>query len=369
MPKYKRGPNKYCVRIYLSGKPKDWIVHGTAAEADRFEARKRLELAATAQSEHRTAPTFSQFCAAEYKLHAEQQLGAATWANRQYTLATLSEYFGDTKLDAFSPTLIAEYRRERLELVGATKVNDEVRHLGTVLRYAVGIGVPAVVPKLKKLPEPKTTGRVRVWSAAEVAKLYAAIQAECPRLLGLAVVLVNTGMRKGEVLALEWSWVDVQRGLIFIQPNAYWRPKSNKPREVPLGSALRPWLDVPAAHREHAKYVFCTRRKKQTGALWSADRYVTWPQNQFDRAIATAGIGGSPHVARHTFASHFLRAVPDLFLLAQVLGHSHTRVTEIYSHLLPDHLAKARDAVNIPAPLASLPRHGSDMESRSKNRK
>jgi hypothetical protein len=39
--------------------------------------------------------------------------------------------------------------------------------------------------------------------------------------------------------------------------------------------------------------------------------------------------------------------VPDLFLLAQVLGHSHQRVTELYTHLLPGHLARARNAVNL----------------------
>ncbi len=50
---------------------------------------------------------------------------------------------------------------------------------------------------------------------------------------------------------------------------------------------------------------------------------------------------------RHTFASHFLQKVPDLFLLAQVLGHSHQRLTELYAHLLPDHLARARNAVNL----------------------
>jgi len=36
-----------------------------------------------------------------------------------------------------------------------------------------------------------------------------------------------------------------------------------------------------------------------------------------------------------------------LFLLAHVLGHSHQRVTELYAHLLPDHLARARNAVNL----------------------
>ncbi|AKU97966.1 hypothetical protein AKJ09_04630 [Labilithrix luteola] len=46
-----------------------------------------------------------------------------------------------------------------------------------------------------------------------------------------------------------------------------------------------------------------------------------------------------------TFASKFLERMPDLFALARITGHSHTRVTELYSHLLPDHLAATRNVV------------------------
>ena len=48
------------------------------------------------------------------------------------------------------------------------------------------------------------------------------------------------------------------------------------------------------------------------------------------------------------YASHFLRDVPDLFELARVLGHSHVRVTELYTHRLPGHLERARNAVDLP---------------------
>lgn len=353
MPVYKRGPSKYCVRIYQAGKPKDWVIHGSKSDAEKFEARKRVELASQGPVEWRAAPSFSSFLTT-YKLHAKQHLGALTWRNRRYTLATLGQYFGELKLDQIAPVDIATYQAARLKTVRPVVINDETRHLCTVLRYASSIGVPAIVPKYKKLPEPKTTGRVKVWSVDDVKMLYAAVQATCPRLLGMTAVLLNTGMRRGEVLALEWSWIDLERELILIQPNLYWRPKSNRPREVPLSPAIRQWLAVPPREREHATYVFCTRRQKRAQAdvkeRWSHAPYASWPQNQFDRAIEAAGIGGSPHVARHTFASHFLKAVPDLFLLARVLGHSHTRVTEIYSHLLPDHLAKARGAVSLPVP-------------------
>jgi integrase len=91
------------------------------------------------------------------------------------------------------------------------------------------------------------------------------------------------------------------------------------------------------------------RRKRLGRFVFPAshgDRYAEWPRRAFDRARRAAGLKGGPHTLRHTYASHFLQAVPDIFLLAKVLGHSETRTTRLYSHLLPDHLARARNAVN-----------------------
>ena len=124
----------------------------------------------------------------------------------------------------------------------------------------------------------------------------------------------------------------------------------NEPREVPIGSALMPWLSVPKGERKSKRWVVATLE---------GEGYTAWPQKQFDRAKKAARhdgapIGGSPHVCRHTYASHFLASTPDLYLLAQVLGHSHSRVTELYAHLLPEHLARARDAVNLPVPIRGL---------------
>ena len=372
MPIYKRGPNRYCIRIYQQGKPRDWIVNGTKKEAETFESRKRLELAAAAPTESRTAPGFSDFCLGRYRLHAEAHLAPATWRNRQYTLATLIEHFENKRIDRITASDVEKYQHARLKDVSAVKVNDEVKCFKAILNYAAKHGVPARVPAVSRLPERKTKGRVKVWTADEVQRLYAAVQDECPKLLGMTVVLMNTGLRKGELLALEWSSVDLERQYLKIYPSEEWRPKDNEPREVPIGAAALPWLDVTARMRLSDRWVFPARRKK-VGGKWVAERYKVWPQNQFDRAVAKAKVGGSPHVCRHTYASHFLAKVPDLFLLAQVLGHSHGRVTSLYSHLLPDHLERARDAVNMAAPLmlmAGTPDgHDRDTEPVRKRRK
>jgi integrase len=77
-----------------------------------------------------------------------------------------------------------------------------------------------------------------------------------------------------------------------------------------------------------------------------------FPSKLWYRVTKAAKLTGGPHQLRHTFASHFLAAVPDMFLLAKVLGQSHTRITEIYAHLLPGQLDRARNAVNLAPTLA-----------------
>ena len=72
-----------------------------------------------------------------------------------------------------------------------------------------------------------------------------------------------------------------------------------------------------------------------------------FPYDTFNLILETAGEPGTPHWTRHTFASHFLAKCPDMFLLAKILGHSTTYVTEIYAHLMPGQLARAVNAVNL----------------------
>lgn len=127
--------------------------------------------------------------------------------------------------------------------------------------------------------------------------------------------------------------------MIRIWPSDDWRPKNGKPREIPISKALMPILTGAKASD---KWVF----PSSTG-----ERYAAWPKLQFDRARKKAVLVGGPHTFRHTYASHFLKARPDMFLLAKVLGHSEITITRRCSHLLPDHLERARDAVNFSAPV------------------
>jgi len=371
MPVYKKDKTgtKWRVRIWHRGALKDWIVDGTKKDAEAFEARKRVEMEKNGGfQEVRVVPTFLDFCVEQYRPHAEKHLKARTWTNRQYQLATLTEFFGPFKLTELSTARAEAYQNARLgEKISPGTVNDEIKVLRAVLNYAEYIGIPTVKLKIKDLPVRKKR-RLHFWTKDQVATLLRSVSEHSPSLYWLVLFLLETGCRRGEALALEFCDVDLETGIVRVQPNEDWQPKDNEAREIPISKTglLYTWLKDEATSSR--RFVFVNRNKEP---------YAYWPQRAFDRARDAAvppiqaqvharshkgaladcaectkyAIKGGPHTTRHTFATHFLAKVPDLYLLARILGHSDTKVTQLYAHLLPDHLDRARGAVHFDAPV------------------
>ncbi|MBA3394609.1 MAG: site-specific integrase [Deltaproteobacteria bacterium] len=316
----------------------DWIVNGSKNEAEAFEARKRVEIEGTSIVEQRVVPTFSTFSVERYRPHAKAHLRATTWSARRYQLATLVEHFGALKLTAIGPHEIEAFKQVRLaEGIKPISINNELAVLQAVLSYARLLRVQIALTEIKRLPV-KEKSRLLVWSGDQVKCLLAKCSKLSADLIPLVMFLANTGTRRGEALALRWVDIDLATRMIRVTPSEEWQPKSGRPREIPISDELH---DVLLALPRRSEYVFTTPK---------GERYTCWPKRKFDRARKAAGLQGGPHTLRHTFASHFLKEVPDLFLLARVLGHSDTRVTKLYSHLLPEHLARARNAVRFAAP-------------------
>ncbi len=341
---YKAGKNRWRVRIWHRGTRQDWIVNGIKKDAEAFEARKRVEVEAGSVVEGRVAPKFSDFCVDRYKPHAKAHLRATTWSVRRYQLADLIEFFGDLRLTAITPLDVERYKERRLaDGIKPISINNELAVLQAVMSYARHLRVPVADLNLIKLPV-REKSRLLVWSDEDVSRLLERCALLSPELVPIVVFLANTGCRRGEALALTWECVDLNQRMVRIEPSEEWQPKSGRPREIPISDDLH---GVLQALPRKSRHVF--------PATLTGERYAYWPKRMFDRARDAANLQGGPHTLRHTYASHFLKEVPDLFLLARVLGHSDARVTRLYSHLLPEHLARARNAVRFGAPVVAAP--------------
>ena len=333
--------NHYQIVLYVRGNRRDRIFRGPRREAEAYAAKERLKMEAEDPNlDLRVVPTFSSFCVTHYSPHAEVHLKSNTWKKRRYQVATLIEFFGGEKMSELHPSRMTAFKKKRRrDGLQAVSINNELRILRRILNFAQSRNIPVATTTVEFLPEPKR-GRVKLWTEEQVAQLFEACIEHSPNMLGIVVFLANTGCRRGEALALTWENVNMEGGLIEITPSEEWQPKDGEPREIPIGDALMPWL---AGERASSKWVFpCPK---------TGNRYAYWPEKKFQRAQKAAGLSGGAHTLRHTYASHFLQRQPDLFLLARVLGHSDVAVTKLYSHLLPDHLARARNAVIFEAPI------------------
>ncbi len=158
-----------------------------------------------------------------------------------------------------------------------------------------------------------------------------------PRMPVLLEVLYASGMRVRELVGLPMEAIMREQKHIFITG------KGNKERIVPLNEnaciALAKWRDIreklyPRADRN--RWLFPARTKE--GHL---TRGVFFKElKKLARLIGLDEHKVSPHVFRHSFASHLIAHDADLRSVQKLLGHSDIATTEIYTHILPNRLKK-----------------------------
>ena len=181
-------------------------------------------------------------------------------------------------------------------------------------------------------------------SEAEVDKLLAAARAwqgtEGIRLVALLEILYATGLRVSELVGLPLSALPRTGRMLIV------RGKGGKERMVPLSepaeAALAAWKGArdsflsgrPVKAQRHNPWLFPSRGR--SGHLTRA-RFQQLLKNVAREAnIAPRRV--SPHVLRHSFASHMLARGADLRALQQMLGHADIATTQIYTHVLEDRL-------------------------------
>ena len=141
----------------------------------------------------------------------------------------------------------------------------------------------------------------------------------------ILALLYATGMRRSELIALETRAVHWEAGQIKVLG------KGNKERIIPLGKGLldeiRTYLEEKAALVEKNEAVLLVTPKGKP--LY--DKLVYRVVKKWLAVITTAD-KKSPHVLRHTFATHLMNNGADLNAVKELLGHSSLAATQIYTH-------------------------------------
>lgn len=157
-----------------------------------------------------------------------------------------------------------------------------------------------------------------------------------PKHRALVLLLYSSGLRVGEVVRLRAEDLDVSRGLLRVR-----RGKGAKDRETLLSARA---LEAVRIYREAFRpegWLFPSSKPGRHYGSRTVQRIV------HDAACA-AGLDKrvSPHVLRHTFATHLLESGTDLRYIQELLGHQSSRTTEIYTHVAATHLAKIRSPLD-----------------------
>ncbi|HTA88357.1 MAG TPA: tyrosine-type recombinase/integrase [Polyangiaceae bacterium] len=223
-------------------------------------------------------------------------------------------------------------------------VSNHLTLLLSMLRLATSFKIPWIlnVPRLKK---PKTSLFSRDFNYLrtdeEIRRFLNAAQEEGEQVFVLYATAIYTGMRAGELAALEWGDIDLERRLITVQRSFDGPTKSDRVRHVPILDALLPILRSWRL-RHPGKLLFTNER----GGMYAESGRVF--QEVLHRVLDAAAFlkikkrGGKErryvvfHDLRHTFASQWVMKGGDVFKLQRILGHQSVQMTMRYAHLAPD---------------------------------
>ena len=150
-------------------------------------------------------------------------------------------------------------------------------------------------------------------------------------------LLYSSALRVGELVALDLGDVDWRGGFASVR-----RGKGGRGRVAPVGrtalAALEKWRTARALFaKPEEEALFVSRSGARLGARTVQTRLGAWAK--------AAGMPGrvSPHVLRHSCASHFLQSSGDLRATQELLGHSDIAATQIYTRLDFQNLAAVYD--------------------------
>ena len=234
---------------------------------------------------------------------------------------------GNPPLKDITTFQIERFLNERMEQggIGPATRNRHLAMLRSLFNRAITWELMETNPTadIERLRE--TGARTRFLDQDEIQSLLAGAS---DRFRPILVTAIHTGIRRGEILHLEWPDVDIKNRLITIQQS-----KSGKKRMIPIDDTLMETLTgLPS--RFQKGYVFPSRVK--------VGQPMVDLNHTFRRLVDRLEIENVRfHDLRHTFASHLVMNGVDIKTVQELLGHANITMTMRYSHLAPVHRARA----------------------------
>lgn len=240
--------------------------------------------------------------------------------------------FGKLQLAEVTPKLLAAYKvQRRVEKAAPATINKE---LGLV-RHAFNVALRewewCRSNPMHKVSMETVHNEVDRWLTLDEESRLLASSPEWLR--EIITFALNTGMRRGEILNLQWRDVDFSRGVLVVM-----KSKNKERRTIPLNGIV---FELLAARQG--------RMRVKDGYVFASSQDTRIDERNLTRAFYAAMETGKVenfrfHDLRHTFATRLVQKGVDLYKVQLLLGHKTPAMTQRYAHHSPESL---RDGVQV----------------------
>jgi integrase/recombinase XerD len=277
--------------------------------------------------------TFQDFI---YHLQGERQLSPNTVQSYKTDITRYLQYLSEHEIKKeheITTTIVITYLETLAEIpLAPTSLARNLSAIRMFHRFMVNEGY-SPLDVTENIDSPKLPKRLpKILDISDIEAIFAEIDIESDagvRDRAMLELLYGSGLRISELLSLRLPAIMLNEGWVRVLGKGY------KERIVPFGDEAGIWL---VKYIKHVRPLLSANMKAENFIFLNMhgapiSRMGVWKIIQKYAQIAMIDKAVSPHVFRHSFATHLLEGGADLRAVQEMLGHSDIATTQIYTHL------------------------------------
>ncbi|GEM_PF-2945460 len=262
----------------------------------------------------------------KYLKWVDENLAPKTLENAQRVISHFNKMFTEISVHELKSLHLEEFKEARKKVVSLTTVNMDIRTLKATLEMAIDWGYIKENPFRRIKTIRQENKRTDYLDKDEFERLLFLVEEPFLKLIFKFAVL--TGMRRGEIINLQWKDVDFALKSITIQSSEYYRVKHGKTRTIPINDEIVQLLHSIKERFDPFVFTLSTGEKIQ-------EDFVTKKFKSYWRMM----VGDDDqrkirfHSLRATFATWMAGEKVQPHIIKEFLGHTYLKTTEAYTRV------------------------------------